>query len=429
MNVFRARVWNGLGGCVLSALPLVCDAGGAEATTTPTQPAEVVDQGGELGGEWGGEGGIHPSSYLLYSSNPDAFNYDARPQQRTYAELVYRSYQDAERQARRMQRRIRALLAHPSASRLETARRAWLAARPSYLLTETFRFYDGPIDIDPVTGQPGPEIHLNAWPLNEAFIDYVRGAPQAGLIQDVSVPLTRDSLTARDQMTDESDVTTGWHAIEFLLWGQDFSTDTAGKRPYTDYVAGDPVRERRRAYLELATQMLVENLAALVQHWSPRTNDNYRARFQALAPREALGRMLNGMANLAGYEVASERLAVALDSGDQEDEHSCFSDNTHNDHLYDLLGIRRVYEYGGATSLRALARRRDPAIAEHLDQLFDRTENALRAIPQPFDRMLASSPGSEARGRAEVAVQSLQDLTRALRDLGKSLGVLVIVSG
>lgn len=428
MKVFRARVWSSFGSCVLGALPLT--GGAAEGTAvTPATPPVAVDQGGELGGEWGGEGGIHPSSYQLFSPDPKAWDYDARAQQRAYAELVYRSYLKAERKAQQLERRIEALLARPSASTLKQARRAWLAARPAYLLTETFRFYDGPIDVDPVNGEAGPEIHLNAWPLNEAFIDYVRGAPQAGLIQDATVPLTRESLMARDQMSDESDVTTGWHAIEFLLWGQDFSTEGPGQRPYADYRAGDPARERRGAYLRLVTRMLVEDLGALAQQWSPGVDDNYRARFESLAQREALGRMLNGMANLAGYELASERLAVALDSGDQEDEHSCFSDNTHNDHRYDFLGVRRVYEHGGVASLRALARRRDPAIAERLDRLFDESEAALRAIPQPFDRVLASPPDSEGRQRAEAAVQSLQDLTRALRDLGQSLGVLVIVSG
>jgi len=423
MNVFRARVWSGLGGCLLAALPLVTEASGTAAPPA-TQPAALVD----LGGEWGGEGGVLPSSYRLRSADPDAWNYDGAPQQRAYAGLVYRSYGEAHRQAQQLQQRIDALLARPSAKSLAAARRAWLAARPAYLLTEAYRYYDGPIDVDAATGKPGPEIHINAWPLNEAYIDYVRGDPQAGLVQ-ADAALTRDSLVARDQMSDEADVTTGWHAIEFLLWGQDFNHAGPGQRPHSDYLPGDVARERRRQYLRLLAQMLVDDLAGLQRQWAPGLGDNYRARFEALLPREALGRMVNGMANLAGYELASERLAVALDSGDPEDEHSCFSDNTYNDHLYDLLGVRRVYEHGGAASLAALTRQLDPAMHQRMQRLFDRAEAALRGMPQPFDRLLASPPGSAGRRQAEAAVESLYALTRGLRDLGQTLGVLVVVSG
>ncbi len=59
-------------------------------------------------------------------------------------------------------------------------------------------------------------------------------------------------------------------------------------------------------------------------------------RLQAMPQREAIGRMVNGMAILAGFECMSERLGVALDSGDQEDEHSCFSDTTKQDFVNDL---------------------------------------------------------------------------------------------
>jgi len=425
MTMFRARVWAGLGSCLLAAAPVSAAVPALPEINAAT--AAALAAGGE-GGEWGGEGGVVPSSYRLYSADPLAWNFDAGPQQRAYAALVHAAYLDAAQQAQRLQQAVEAFLARPSARTLAAARRAWIEARPAYLMTEAFRYYDGPIDMDP-SGQPGPESRLNAWPLNEAFIDYVRGAPQAGIIQDGQVPLTLESLLLRDQASDESDVTTGWHAIEFLLWGQDHRRDGPGQRPHSDYLAGTPATARRRDYLRLVTQMLGADLAALAAHWAPDVATNYRARFEALPPPEALGRMLNGMANLAGYELASERLAVALDSGDPEDEHSCFSDNTHNDQLYDLLGVRRVYEHGGEASLAALARRLDPVLAARLQQQFDQAEAAIRAIPAPFDALLATAPGSPARQRAEAAVEALYVLTRSLRDLGLTLGVRVIVSG
>src|SRR5690606_22032429 len=148
---------------------------------------------------------------------------------------------------------------------------------------------------------------------------------------------------ARDQVTDEADVTTGWHAIEFLLWGQDLSDTGPGARPVSDYLPGDPVRERRRLYLATLADQVVDDLDMLARQWDASAPDSYASRFLALVPHEAIGRIITGIAYLAGYELASERLAVALDSGTQEDEHSCFSDTTWQDFVWDLAGIKRVY--------------------------------------------------------------------------------------
>ena len=438
MNVFQAKLWTGLGGALLStAVPAMqaaaqmpeaqAAAAAPEApAATPTLVAYLAAPAGE-GGEGGAESGVMPGSYKLFSTDPKAWNYDGKPQLRAYGDLVHRSYTRAHADAARMQEVIGAFLARPSQKTLDAARASWISARPAYLLTEAYRYYDGPIDVS-ADGTPGPEGRLNAWPLNEAFIDYVRGNPGAGIVQDGSVPLSREALIERDQVSDEADVTTGWHAIEFLLWGQDFSISGPGERPFSDYLPG-PDTERRREYLRIVTQMVVDDLAQLAAQWAPGRKDNYRARFEALEPREAIGRMLNGMANLAGYELTSERMSVALDSGDQEDEHSCFSDNTHNDHLYDLLGVRRVYEEGGSASLAALTRKLEPAMADRMKALFDAAESAIRAMPHPFDRMIASPPDSAGRKQAEAAVESLYALTAGIRDLGKTLGVLVIVSG
>lgn len=211
--------------------------------------------------------------------------------------------------ARRLLAAVDAMLAAPSAESLRAARRAWLDAHPAYLRTEVFRFKDGPIE--------AIEGRINAWPINEGFIDSVEGAPEASLINDPTVPVSLKAINERDQVSAEADVTTGWHAIELLLWGQDLSATGPGDRPFTDYVPGRDHNDRRRVYLRLITQQLVDELHSLALAWAPGAADDAAARFLALPPREALGRILNGMAILAGYELLSERLAVALDSSDR----------------------------------------------------------------------------------------------------------------
>lgn len=383
----------------------------------------VADEGGEggegaEGGEGGEGGGGTPASYSLNSTDPNAFLYEAKPQIDAYAAHVYAAYTAAAADARKLEAAVETLLATPTDETLAAARTAWVAARPAYLRTEVFRFYDGPIE--EIEGR------INAWPLNESFIDYVEGNPGAGLINDTAKPMTLDAITGANQVTDEADVTTGWHAIEFLLWGQDLSAEGPGNRPVSDFVAGQGSNDRRRDYLRLVTQLLVSDLDTLAAAWSPGIPDNYAATFVALPQREALGRIVNGMAVLAGFEFMSERLAVALDSGDQEDEHSCFSDTTHQDFVYDLAGIRDVWSgVDGAPSIAALAAERDAAAAAEVDAALSDAEANIAALGDPWDKVLAQPKGTPERDKAEAAVAALARLGAALKAAGTKLGVLV----
>lgn len=419
------KLWTGLGSftCVVAA---VAAPQPVESPVFAASSAPMLAQGGE-----GGEGEM-PSSYRLLSADPQTYAFDVRPQVLHYANLVHSSYRASAAAATQMQSAIRAMLDQPSTETLAAARASWVAARPAYLVTEVFRFYDGPIDVG-ADGTPGPEPRMNAWPVNEAHIDSVRGQPRAGIVWDPAVPLTREGILSRDQVSDEADVTTGWHAIEFLLWGQDFNPSGPGERAHTDYLPGRTETDRRRLYLATVTEMLVADLHALGAAWAPDA-DNYRQRFLALESREALGRAINGAANLIGHELAAERLSVALDSGDQEDEHSCFSDTTHQDHLYDLRGAHNLWLGGSGDttlpdSLRALTSRIDPALAARTDALFTQALAAVALMDQPFETILRAEPGSPPRQRAEAAVAALQALGAQLARVGKRLGVLVIVPG
>ncbi|MCB1635746.1 MAG: hypothetical protein KDI51_14240, partial [Xanthomonadales bacterium] len=154
---------------------------------------------------------------------------DVSPQAESLIRFGQHAYARAADDARMMQAAIDAFLSAPSETGLAEARRSWRQARPAYQRTEMLRFFNSPIDHagDDQT-PPGPEPRINAWPLNEAHIDYVEGAPKAGLIQRLDLPIEVSTILHRDQFSDESDITTGWHAIEFLLWGQDLSADGPG---------------------------------------------------------------------------------------------------------------------------------------------------------------------------------------------------------
>lgn len=377
-----------------------------------------------------GPGGV-PASFALETSKTPA--YGATREITSYAALVHTTYERAANDARAMQTAINAFLANPTETNLDVARKAWIAARPAYLQTEAFRFYQGPIDFsDPATGKEGPEGRLNAWPLNEAYIDYVEGNANTGLINDTRLEITPETIKSHDQQTDESDVTTGWHAIEFLLWGQDLSLQGPGARPASDYAPGDPVHARRAQYLQIVTEMLVDDLVWLSAQWDTRLPKVYVQSFLELDQKEALGRMLTGMAVLSGFELASERMSVALDSGDQEDEQSCFSDNTKADFVNDQQGVANIW-FGMSgeekfAGLQGLASRVDPALEKKLTAKIKETTAAIAAIPAPIDRLLATPQGSPQRAKMEKAVLLLEEQADLLQSFGKKLGLKIDVS-
>lgn len=352
-----------------------------------------------------------------------------------HADVVHATYVDALRGATNLEAKLTALVAAPSAARLDAARRAWLAAREPYGQTEAFRFADGPID-----DADGPEGRINAWPMDEAYLDYVEGAAAAGIINTPTIVLDRDTLLGLDggamgdvtglgaTFDEDKAITTGYHTLEFLLWGQDRDADGPGTRPWQDFVVGGeataPNGDRRGQVLTLAAAILVEDLEGLVSAWAP--SGPYRATWLALPEDEALARMLSSLGILAKGELASERIDVALSTLDQEDEHSCFSDNTHRDIYLNARGIENVwrgrYEWIDGPGLDALVRQADPLVADAVEAALGTTTEAILRIPTPFDQAIRvnGSPGWLA---ADAAVTALFAQADATVDAGTALGL------
>ncbi len=207
-----------------------------------------------------------------------------------------------------------------------------------------------------------------------------------------------------------------------MLWGQDLSLETAGQRPASDY-AKTPENERRRAYLLVVTDLLVDDLAFLKKEWAPE-QDNFAKTF--VQDDAALPKIMTALATLSGFELASERMATALDSGDQEDEHSCFSDNTHNDFIQNAQGIKNVFfKTGLHAHLSAVA----PELAKELEAQILTTEALVAALPHPIDREILSTPeGSEPRAKMEAAVSSLQTQADLFKKAGAALGIKVSIN-
>lgn len=279
----------------------------------------------------------------------------------TYADIAHAAYEDSLITAKQLESAVDALIASPSEETLDKAKQAWKAARVPYQQTEAYRF-GNPI-VDEWEGK------VNAWPLDEGLIDYVDTGSYgkssddnpyytANVIANPSLKLGGSTLetpkitTAVIQELHELDaveanVTTGYHAIEFLLWGQDLNGTGpgAGARPYTDF---DPKNctngncDRRAAYLEVATELLIADLEEMVANWAE--GGAARAAVMEAGDKGGLAMILTGMGSLSYGELAGERMKLGLLLHDPEEEHDCFSDNTHWSHYYDALGVKNVYE-------------------------------------------------------------------------------------
>lgn len=333
-----------------------------------------------------------------------------------YAAHCHRLYLECQQGAASLQKAVEQLLAQPTSETLAAARAAWISARRIYGQSECLRFYDGPID--PIEG------YLNAWPIDEAHIDYVVGQPAAGILQDEkNFPRIHESvLMVANERGGEANVTVGWHAIEFLLWGQDLRTDGPGDRPHQDFVAGTSTTDRRREYLLVCCRLLTRQLGELAAAWAP-ARDNHRRTFEA-RPDLAVRNILTGVTVLTAFELAGERLGVAYATQDQEQEHSCFSDTSCDDLIANQRGIVRVVLGDGERHPGAIALLEpiDAELATALRQTIEAAQRRVEAIPAPFDTAMRGSDDSPGRIAIRAAIEALEQQAELLSIAGKRLG-------
>jgi len=363
---------------------------------------------------------------------------------KTYADIAHATYEDSLTTAQALSKAIDALIASPSAATLDAAKKAWLAARVPYQQSEVYRF--GNAIVDDWEGK------VNAWPLDEGLIDYVEASYgtesnenpfyAVNIIANASLKvggkkidaskITGELLQNLHEVGDvEANVSTGYHAIEFLLWGQDVngSAAGAGKRPHTDFDTANCTGgncARRAEYLKAVTDLLITDLKEMVANWA----ENGKARKGLLdgAPQAGLVAMLTGMGSLSYGELAGERMKLGLLLHDPEEEHDCFSDNTHNSHLYDTVGIQNVYlgvytRVDGSKvegpSLSALVRSKNADVDGELQKRIDATVAAMHELRkraeagEAYDQMIGVG-NKEGNAVVQAAIDALLDQTKAI---------------
>ncbi|GAB2644678.1 imelysin family protein [Psychrobacter pocilloporae] len=404
----------------------------------------------------------------------------------SYANMAHAAYKDSLETAEKLQTAVNTFVATPTQANLDAAKAAYKAARQPYSQTEIFRFDEGFVtanDKRAIKSVDSWEGQINAWPLDEALIDYVSDDYEGEYNSQENI-INSDSITVGSTKQDtstitpelladmneiggsEANVTTGYHAIEFMLWGQDTNgvKEGAGNRPVTDYVteaeqctSGDTVNEdasiceRRGEFLKAATQLLVDDLTAMEAQWQPDTENTLRSDLLARKYDNGLRQIMYQMGSLALGELASERMQVAFVTGSTEDEHECFSDLTHLSYANNARGIQNVFNgsyqtvagktVGGYGVKDYLV---DSSHVEEADKLaadFSKVEGAFNVMVEKgekegvkIDQMIAtvgqaSQEGVSAeeqnirRGWVEAGINSLQELTAGIENAAKAVGI------
>ena len=390
-----------------------------------------------------------------YSALPAKAATDPAAVVKHYAELAHAKYEDSLTTAKALDKAIDAFLASPTEETLKAAKTAWIAARVPYQQSEVYRF-GNPI-VDDWEGK------VNAWPLDEGLIDYVdagygtesdeNALYTANVIANKHIKINGKDVDATNITPEflsdtlheagevEANVATGYHAIEFLLWGQDLNGTGpgAGKRPATDYDQKNCTNgncDRRAAYLKSASTLLVSDLQAMVDAWAP---EGEAAKTVTADPKAGLTAILTGMGSLSYGELAGERMKLGLLLHDPEEEHDCFSDNTYNSHLYDAVGIASAYtgEYTRTDgtkltgpSLSALVAEKDKALDAEMTAKLTKTLDAMHAMAkrgettEAYDQMIGEG-NAEGNAVVQAAINGLIDQTKTIErvitslDLGK----------
>lgn len=361
-----------------------------------------------------------------------------------YANIALAKFEDSLTTVKALDAAIGAFLDAPTEANLKLAKSAWLASRVPYQQTEVYRFGNAIVD--------DWEGRVNAWPLDEGLIDYVdksygsesdeNGLYTANVIANKTITIAGKEVDASKITPDflqntlqeaggaESNVATGYHAIEFLLWGQDLNGTSAGNgaRSATDYdlaKCSNGNCDRRREYLSAASKLLVSDLEEMVGNWTEK--GAARTALTGQDAKAGLSTILTGMGSLSYGELAGERMKLGLLLHDPEEEHDCFSDNTHNSHLFDAVGIQNVYlgkytridgSVVSGASLLDLVKSKDAGVGDELKAKLATTISAMhtmadRSDTESYDQMIGEG-NTEGNAVVQAAIDGLVDQTKSI---------------
>ena len=271
-----------------------------------------------------------------------------------YMRQIDTDFKQAGIEIEKFQSSIATLTDQTNIENLNLSKQAWLNAHSAYELTTLHRYY-----ATQLMGEQDSlvlmqlQYQINHWPIVPGYIDYVDGYPDSGIVHDINVNLNADSLREQHGSFDVSEVTLGFHAIEFLLWGYD--ADSVA-RPATDfdavleltpkeiesgYTLEQLSNNRRRLFLSVVVDTLVKDFLALQSLWLAE-EPSISQRIESISGTELIVILADSMSAMLTQELLQRSLYPMLNGDFVESVQSPYSRSTQNAVSSQLSGLERL---------------------------------------------------------------------------------------
>ncbi|MFY0700215.1 MAG: imelysin family protein [Bermanella sp.] len=345
---------------------------------------------------------------------------------------VYTQMSEALSGAQELDSVITSLLHHPNPGALEEAQLAWIKAYSAYIKVSFFSRvprFEKPQFRDQNDTYARIEERIDSWPIEPGYIDYLPLYPLSGIVNDLTLKINEEDVSAQHGFSDMRFASLGFHPIEFLLFGEngkrsakDFipqensievvSADTTIKEDDSDELShsddknsethehvhveidGPQNHNRRRDYLRLLSALVVKNLQKLTDRWEP-AHGYYAKQWRQPQPSQQLASLTlvyQSMVDSIQKTLLEKHFSVLLNQKQVDDLRSPFSNQDVNN-MHDLvMGIESLLnmESGFISALRD----QDAESADKMTAVFKRLLRDMKQLPQnltslPLDKRKA----------------------------------------
>ena len=322
--------------------------------------------------------------------------------------VAYTRLSQASQSAQVMDNKLASFMYHPNPMSQEEITQSWRQAYDDFLYTLIFAYL--PIQDPPDwhtqrIAYSDLLIQLDSWPIEGGYIDYIPGYPFSGIVNDLALNIDEKSIRSQHGFTDPTNASLGYHAIEFMLWGQEgarsahdfFPQENTAPVPVNDtdesshgydeqglYVNKTIARtpqnhNRRRQYTKLLSVILQKDLHRIQRRWEPSNGYYSQLLLQSRAENTLQASLVAGQ-RFISEELLQKRFHLIS---------SEFSDSSQQDILALLTGLESWYlpkeQDQQEASLGFLMQQADSKIAESFIQSLASSKNCIKKMTSKLE--------------------------------------------
>ena len=334
-----------------------------------------------------------------------------------YAEQIRVDFSQVSIEIEKLQSAIGEFLAQTNIENLDRARQSWLIAHSAYELTTLHRYFAASIlDEQNSIALLQLQYQINHWPIVPGYLDYVDGYPDSGIVHDINVSLDSIGLGDQHGAFDISEVTLGFHVLEFLLWG---SRDTQSElRSVDDFIEIDALdasqiesgysleqlsNNRRRQLLAIIADILLGDFRALGSLWSDQL-ERAEQSIDRTSQTELITTLADSMSAMLTEELLLRSLYPMLNGdfvGSIQSPYSLSTQNAVSSQLSGLESLLLESQSENGTTLDLVFSAISDEFSEFFYQNFDASKSCLVLLYSNTDNDTASTSTEREIGVVE----------------------------